>query len=132
MIRITRRGLATPLLPGLLIGAACASTAAPSEAPATPKGYVIAEIEVTDPEAYAAYVAAAGPLVAQYGGVYLVRGGRSASWEGAPPAGRLVVIEFPSFAAAEAFQVSPEYAAIAPIRRATAVSRLMVVEGRAP
>ncbi len=34
-----------------------------------PKGYVIAEITVTDPEAYKSYVAAVGPLMAHFGSI---------------------------------------------------------------
>jgi uncharacterized protein (DUF1330 family) len=108
--------------------AACQS----APAPAGPKGYVIAEIEVTNPEPYKDYVAAATQIVAAHGGTYLVRGGQSAAQEGAAPKGRLVVIEFPSLAAAEAFANSPEYLEAAKLRQANAVSRVILVEGKVP
>lgn len=97
-----------------------------------PKGYVIAEITVTDAQAYKSYVAAVGPLVARFGGIYLVRGGQIIAVEGDPPMGRFVVIEFDSLAAAKSFEDSPEYQAIAPLRRKSARSRVFLVEGASP
>lgn len=111
---------------------ACASGPAPQAERSGPKGYVIAEIEVTHPEPYKAYVAAVTPMVAAFGGRYLVRGGAAEGREGAAPKGRIVVLEFPSLEAARAFNDSPEYAAIARLRHENAVSRLMIVEGAPP
>jgi uncharacterized protein (DUF1330 family) len=106
--------------------AACATTA-PSVG--APKGYSVADITVTDAVAYRDYVTAVGPVVARYGGTYLVRGGQIEAKEGAPPAGRYVVIEFESLAAARAFYGSPEYQAILPLREKAATSRVFLVEG---
>ncbi len=94
-----------------------------------PKGYVIAEINVTDSETYKSYVAAVGPLVAHFGGKYVVRGGQIIAVEGDPPTGRFVVIEFESLAAARSFEDSPEYRAIAPLRLKSARSRVFLVGG---
>jgi uncharacterized protein (DUF1330 family) len=93
------------------------------------KGYVIAEITVTDPEAYKSYVAAVGLLVAHFGGKYVVRGGQIIAVEGDPPIGRFAVIEFDSLTAARSFEDSAEYQAIAPLRRKSARSRVFLVEG---
>ncbi len=114
---------------GLFIGTSGAIHAA--EAPAL-KAYVVGEIDVKDAEGYKAYVAAATPLVAKFGGVYLARGGRTAAVEGAAPAGRVVVLQFPSLEAAQTFMKSPEYTKVADIRHHTASSRLFIVEGLAP
>lgn len=100
-------------------------------AAAGPKGYIVAEITVTNPAAYEGYRQVVSPIVARHGGVYLVRGGRAEMLEGSP-AGRVVVIEFPSVAAARAFYVSPEYQAIVGTRKANSVSRVVLVEGAAP
>ncbi|GAA3903559.1 hypothetical protein GCM10022276_22760 [Sphingomonas limnosediminicola] len=54
------------------------------------------------------------------------------SVEGAPPIGRIVNIEFPSFEAAETFETSPEALAAGEIRHRTATSRIFVVEGWKP
>ena len=43
-----------------------------------PKGYVIARVTVTNPEAYAEYAKGATEAIRQYGGRPLVRGGASA------------------------------------------------------
>lgn len=94
-----------------------------------PKGYVIAEITVTDPEAYKQYAATVPPILAKFGGKYLVRGGQTVAEEGEPPSGRIVVIEFDSLAAARSFEDSPEYQAVAPLRRKAARSRVFLVEG---
>jgi uncharacterized protein (DUF1330 family) len=94
-----------------------------------PKGYVVAEITVTDPEAYKQYAAAVPPIAAKFSGKYLVRGGQTVAVEGDPPSGRIVVIEFDSLAAARSFEESPDYQAIAPLRRKAAHSRVFLVEG---
>jgi uncharacterized protein (DUF1330 family) len=94
-----------------------------------PKGYVIAEITVTDPESYKQYAAAALPIIAKFGGRYLVRAGQTVAVEGEPPAGRIVVIEFDSLAAARSFEESAEYQAVVPLRRQAARSRVFLVEG---
>lgn len=99
--------------------------------PAGPKGYIVAEVTVTNPSAYEGYRQAVSPIVARHGGVYLVRGGRSEVLEGSP-AGRVVVLEFPSVAAARAFYDSPEYQAIVGTRKANSISRVVLVEGAAP
>jgi len=52
--------------------------------------------------------------------------------EGAEPNGRIVVIVFPSFAAAKAFQDAPERLAAGRIRHRIATSRIFAVEGAAP
>jgi uncharacterized protein (DUF1330 family) len=93
--------------------------------------YVMAEITVTDPEAYKQYAAAVAPIVAKLGGKYLVRGGQTVTEEGEPPSGRIVVIEFDDLAAARSFEDSPEYQAVAPLRRKAAHSRVFLVEGTA-
>jgi uncharacterized protein (DUF1330 family) len=96
-----------------------------------PKGYVIAEITVTDPQAYKQYAAAVVPIVARLGGKYLVRGGQTAAVEGEPPAGRIVVIEFETLAAARAFEDSADYQAVAALRQKAARSRVFLAEGTA-
>jgi uncharacterized protein (DUF1330 family) len=110
----------------LVLGGLC--TFVRAEMPA-PKAYIIAEITVTDPEAYKAYVAAVSPVVARFGGQYRVRGGQTVQLEGEPPKGRVVVIEFENMAAARKFDESAEYAAVAGLRHKAATSRLYIVEG---
>jgi len=120
-------------LAAMVVAGACASApVTAAEVAAAPKGYVFVEIEVTNPEAYEGYRAAVAPMVAAAGGRYLVRGGKTEAREGAPPAGRVVILEYPSFEAAKAFLESPEYAEIVRLRTDNSVSRLMIVEGMEP
>ncbi len=95
----------------------------------TAKGYVVAEIKVTDGAAYEQYRTVVPPIVSQFGGRYLVRGGVADAIEGAAPEGRIVVIEFASVAAARAFYASPDYQAIASLRKKAAQSRVLIIEG---
>lgn len=97
----------------------------------TPKGYLVAEIEVTDGEAYKGYAAKAGPVIAACGGKYLARGGKVEGLEGAAPAPRFVIVEFKSLDAARACYWSKAYQAVAPIRRAASKSRFWLSEGLA-
>ena len=50
-----------------------------------PKAYVIAEIEVVDASTYEGYKSAAASIAAQYGGRYIVRGGKIHLAEGDAP-----------------------------------------------
>jgi uncharacterized protein (DUF1330 family) len=113
------------------VAAACGSAASTAE-PATAKGYLIAEIAVKDPATYEGYKAAVAPLIAEFGGRYLTRGGESEAVEGDEVNGRVIVLEFPSLAVARAFLNSDVYRPVAAIRLKSATSRLILVEGVAP
>lgn len=94
----------------------------------TKKGYWIGLVDVTDPEAYKAYVAANAVAFAKYGAKFVVRAGRNEQPE--EPAGtRHVVIEFDSYDTAVACYRSPEYAAAVEFRKDAAKARLVIVEG---
>ncbi len=92
------------------------------------KGYWIGRVDVTDPEAYKAYVAANAAAFAKYGARFLVRGGRFEAKEGSARA-RNVVIEFDSFDKAVACYHSPEYAAAIKHREGAAIADMIVIEG---
>ena len=95
------------------------------------KGYWIAHNEVTDPETYKLYIAANGPIFANYGGRFLVRGGAGETVEGDLPP-RHVVIEFPDHATAVACYRSPEYAEAKKLRENASRGFVVVVEGYDP
>lgn len=99
---------------------------------AVAKAYLINEITVTDPAAYAEYVRQAPAVVEAFGGRYLVRAGAVTAAIGEPPTARIVVVEFPTHRAAADFLASAEYQAILPIRRAASTSRAYIVDGVAP
>ena len=94
--------------------------------------YLILDIEVTDQELYAEYVARARTIIENAGGRYLVRGGRVITLSGEWHPKRLVVIEFTSVELAQQCLASPEYRAIAPLRERGAISRAIIAEGFAP
>lgn len=123
---VNRRSIVTGCIAAALVVAAAAVLHAAKPAP---KGYAVAEIKVTDLVGYKKYLAAVSPVVAQFGGEYLVRAGRIVPLEGAAPTGRYIVIEFPSMAIAQKFESSPQYQAIAPLRRHASRTRLFLVEG---
>jgi uncharacterized protein (DUF1330 family) len=69
--------------------------------------------------------------VARYGGRYLVRGGALEILEGDWPAGRLVVVEFPTTEQAKKWYHSSEYAEALEVSRAALKRRMILAEGRA-
>ena len=95
-----------------------------------PTAYIIARINVKDPETYQRYTAQTPAAIARFGGQFLVRGGRSEQLEGDQGApGRVVVIAFPSYEQAQAFYQSSEYQEIVKIRWQAADSAILLVEG---
>jgi uncharacterized protein (DUF1330 family) len=76
------------------------------------KAYLIGQITITNPEAYALYASQVPETIAAFGGKYLVRGGHATQLEGQPQGERNVVIEFPSRERAEAWYGSDAYQAI--------------------
>lgn len=93
-----------------------------------PKAYWISSVEVSDNDAYKRYAEAAGPAIAQHGGVYLARGGKAECMEGNGRS-RNVVIMFPDFASAKACYTSPEYQAARQNRIDAALFDCVLVEG---
>jgi uncharacterized protein (DUF1330 family) len=92
------------------------------------KGYWIVRVDVSDPEAYKAYVAANAEAFHKFGARFLVRGGKYETVEGASRA-RNVMIEFTDYATALACYRSPEYAAAARLRLPAATADIIVIEG---
>ena len=93
-----------------------------------PKGYIIGHITVNDPEAYKEYIEKDTPILLALGAVPIVRGGQAQVMEGETQ-NRHVVFEFPSYEAALAAFNDPEYQEVAKIRRRSATSTFIVVEG---
>ena len=91
--------------------------------------YVLAEIEITNPEGYKEYTAHVPATIAKYGGRFLVRGGAAEVLEGEWPQRRRVLIEFPSMAEAKRWWDSPEYAKPKALRQAHSKGRLILMDG---
>jgi uncharacterized protein (DUF1330 family) len=91
--------------------------------------YAIYQGEVLDAARYEQYKTKAAASIVAAGGKYLVRGGDVEALEGDPPAGRTVVVEFPTMQVAIAWYRSDEYSEIRKIRESAARGRLYIVDG---
>jgi uncharacterized protein (DUF1330 family) len=91
--------------------------------------YVIVETDVSDPERYEPYKAAAAGAVAASGGRYLVRGGELAVLEGDWRPSRLVLLEFEDLAAARRWYESERYQRARELRAGAARMRMVAVQG---
>ena len=92
------------------------------------KGYIVGHITVNDPEGYKEYIEKDTPILLGLGGRFIIRGGQAQVMEGEAEQ-RHVVIEFPSYQAALDAYNDPAYQGVAEIRRRTATSTIIVVEG---
>ena len=95
-------------------------------------GYVIYQGEVTDPERYEEYKVKAAASIAAAGGRYVVRAGAMEVLEGDAPAGRTVVLEFPTLQAAIDWYHSDDYAEARKIREGAATARMYAIDGYTP
>jgi len=91
--------------------------------------YVIARVNVTDPDKYKGYTALTPAAIAKNGGKFLVRGGPVVTMEGDDESRRIVVLEFDTVEAAKAFYDSPEYREARDARENAADFQMIVVEG---
>ena len=117
-------------LAGAVIGAAGATAIYAQQAKVAP-GYVVAEVDVTDPATFQKYAERVPETLAPFGGHFLMRGGKITALEGEAPK-RLTVIAFESAEKAKDWEDSPAYGAIRPIRQSSAKSRVFIVEGVTP
>ncbi len=86
--------------------------------------YMIVEVETTDEALMAEYRA-------KFGGKFIVRGGKTRTLEGGWTPSRIVVLEFPDYAAAERFYDSPEYKPVLDMRLKAGKSKAIIVDGHA-
>ena len=91
--------------------------------------YVILDIQVTDPVGFEQYKQLAPPALAVYDGKCLARGGRTETLEGDWVPNRLVILEFPDIARAKQWLESPEYREARGLRRQSATTNIVVIDG---
>ncbi|WP_454018040.1 DUF1330 domain-containing protein [Azospirillum sp. Marseille-Q6669] len=91
--------------------------------------YIIADVNVTNPEAYENYKKLTPNAVARNGGRFIARGGQAEELEGGWQPNRVVILEFPDYATAKAFYDSPEYREAREARKDAADFRMIVVDG---
>lgn len=83
---------------------------------------------IHDPAGFEEYRKLVMPTLAAFGAKFLVRGGRFTVTEGDWPHERVVIVEFPSRAAAEAWYASPAYQAILPLRLKSMTSSAIMID----
>jgi uncharacterized protein (DUF1330 family) len=92
-------------------------------------GYIIVDVEITDPERYREYVRSVPPTLEMYGGRFMVRGGAAANLEGSWQPKRIIVVQFDTVERARAWWSSEEYAGPKALRQSASVTNMIVVEG---
>ena len=98
-------------------------------AQAPKKAYVLVQVDVSNAQQYGEYTKLSPGIIEKFGGRFLARGGRTATLEGAPAQGRVVIVEFPSFERAQEFYSSQEYQAAKKVRAGAATAQFVLVEG---
>jgi uncharacterized protein (DUF1330 family) len=91
--------------------------------------YLIVDLDVHDPEAFAAYRARVGDFIERHGGECLARGGHTEVHEGDFVPHRVVVFRFPDRESIHRFYADPEYRELAKIRHASARTIAFSVDG---
>ncbi len=94
-----------------------------------PPVYMVAEIDVMNPEGYAKeYLPPAQASIKAHGGRYIAAG-KATGIDGAPPKSRVVVLAWDSLEQLLAWRNSPEYVAARKVGEKYAKYRLFAVEG---
>ncbi|QIL88478.1 DUF1330 domain-containing protein [Microbulbifer sp. SH-1] len=79
--------------------------------------FVIVDIKIRNPDEYRRYIELITPSVANYGGRYLVRGGKPQTLDGGWISERIVIMQYPSRERAQAWLADPALADIHNMRR---------------
>lgn len=91
--------------------------------------YVIVDSNVTDPEGFKAYATKVRDTLGAHGGKPVINTDNITVLEGDWKPKRVVVLQFDSVEAIQAWYDSPEYQDILPHRLASAKDKLLIVEG---
>jgi len=102
-------------------------------AQAKPPAYNIVEITIKDQDGYnKEYLPLITKVLADAGGKFLVRGGKTISFEGAAPAPRVVVLQFESLDKLQALYNSASYKDAIAVGDKYATQRIFGAEGVSP
>ena len=93
------------------------------------KAYVIADVNVKDPEHYPEYTSQVVATIEKHGGRFIARGGSVEVLEGKWRPNRTVIIEFPDMESLKRWYNSPEYAPLIKLRQKYSEGSLICVEG---
>ena len=110
-----------------------AATVQTLHAQAKPPAYNIVEITIEDQDGYnKEYLPLITKVLADAGGKFLVRGGKTISFEGAAPAPRVVVLQFESLDKLQALYNSASYKDAIAVGDKYATQRIFGAEGISP
>jgi uncharacterized protein (DUF1330 family) len=98
-------------------------------AAATPKAYVVTEIEIINQEAQKAYLPKVAAVVKSTGGTYLARGEKIVSLEGGQAPKRLTIQVYDSLQQALDSRKSPAWTALNAEREKAIKARAYAIEG---
>ena len=91
--------------------------------------YLIYDVDIHDPARYGEFMENVKPLVEDFGGKYLARGGAHEVLEGDWNPTRLVLFEFPDMDSARQLFTSNEYGPLKQLRRSCSTGHVVIVEG---
>ena len=92
-------------------------------------GYLIAQINIINEEAYKEYVKQTSTIVKKYEGEFIVRGGKFKNVLGKWDYARTIVIKFPSYKTALNWYHSDEYKPVRKIREENSEGNVIIIEG---
>lgn len=93
--------------------------------------YMVCTMKIHDPVTFRKYSTRSPITLKKYGGRFLTRGDEVTTSEGQAFTERMVILEFPDRAAAEAWYNDPEYQRLSEFRRAASTNgRMILQEGR--
>ena len=122
--------LGLAMIASAALGAAVVQTL---HAQAKPLAYNIAEITIKDQDGYnKEYLPLITKALTDAGGKFLVRGGKTISYEGAVPAPRVVVVQFENLDKLQALYNSASYKDAIAVGDKYSTQRIFGVEGISP
>ena len=93
------------------------------------KAYLVLDLTVNDYGSFRTYVAEMPAFIVKHAGKYIVQGVVPTTIEGDWKPERMVIIEFPERANAEAFLGDPDIQDLFKVRHETTTSKLVLVDG---
>ena len=118
------------LIASAALGAAVVQTL---HAQVKPPAYNVVEITIKDQDGYnKEYLPLVSKAIADAGGKFIVRGGKTISFEGAAPAPRVVVVQFENLDKLQAMYNSASYKDAIAVGDKYSTQRIFGVEGISP
>lgn len=91
--------------------------------------YLVAIVDVTDPDQYSQYMAHTPRIIERFGGRFIARGAAPVTLEGEQETRRMVIVEFPTAEVAREMYESAEYTAARALRAGAADGTFIILDG---